>query len=139
MVDAKPRKMSLFKGYKNIDSWDPKELVISPNLPIDVDPLVCKTCKLFAMAPRQCINCFSLVCCNCVAKSGDSKNCPTCKSQGGKPNSLDNPNVLNDETHKLLERVSFVCPNVCGVRNLEMLEVHTHLIFFCEKGASENK
>jgi len=108
-------------------------------VPIDVEPLICKTCKLFALAPRQCINCFNLVCSRCVQKSGDSKNCPTCKSQGGKPNSLDNPNVLNDATHTLLDRISFVCPNSCGVKNLEMLEVNTHLLFFCEKGNSENK
>ena len=71
--------------------------------------------------------------------SGDYKNCPSCKINGGKPNSLDNPNILSVEIMTLLSKISFACPNECGARNIEFLDLHQHLIFYCEVGTSNNK
>ena len=71
--------------------------------------------------------------------SGDYKNCPSCKSNGGKPNSLDNPNILSAEVTNLISKISFACPNICGVRNIEFLDLHHHLIFDCVVGASNSK
>ena len=133
------QKLLLFKGYKNIESLDPNELIISPNHPIDIELIVCKSCKLFALLPRQCVNCNSLVCNTCVLVSGDNKNCPACKLTGGKPNSLDNPNILSQQVMTLLTRISFACPNECGIRNIEFLDLHSHLIFYCENGTSTTK
>jgi hypothetical protein len=49
----KPRlTQALFKGYKNIESLDPNELIISPNHPINIELIVCKSCKMFALLPR---------------------------------------------------------------------------------------
>jgi hypothetical protein len=45
-------KPMLFKGYKNIESLDPNELIISPNQPINIELIVCKSCKMFALLPR---------------------------------------------------------------------------------------
>jgi len=58
---------------------------------------------------------------------------------GGKPNSLDYPNILNPELEPLLKQISFVCPNKCGEQNIDFLDLHQHMTFFCAKGTSENK
>ena len=130
----------LFQGYRNIESLDPAELVVSDKQPIDIDAIICKTCKMFALNPQQCINCDSLVCCKCVQRSGDSRNCPTCMINGGRPDSLNNPNVITSEkTQQIINRVTFQCPYACGERNIELMDIQLHILFFCTRAVSENK
>jgi len=93
----------LFKGYRNIESLDPNEFIRSDKHSIDIEKLVCKTCKLFAVMPRECVTCHHLICNKCVLKAGDSKNCPSCKLSGGKPNSLDYPNIISHELEPILK------------------------------------
>ena len=52
-------------SYSNISELQPELLNISTTNPYQLDFLVCRVCKQFAIAPRQCCVCKALTCNEC--------------------------------------------------------------------------
>ena len=105
-------------SYSNISELQPELLNISTTNPYQLDFLVCKVCKNFAIAPRQCCVCKYLTCNEC-SKDIVGDICPNCAENGIVQGVLGEPNVIEADAAALAEKVSFICPYNCGKRNLK--------------------
>ena len=126
------------KSYSNISELQPELLNLSTSNPYQLEHLVCRICKQFAIAPRQCCVCSTLTCNECSKVEG-GEICANCKENGILKGLLGPPNILEADAAALAERVSFVCPYKCGKRNLKFQELEMHALWFCDQKPVETK
>lgn len=93
-------------SYSNISELQPELLNLSTNNPYQLDFLVCRVCKQFAIAPRQCCVCKALTCNEC-SNHPQGEICEHCKTNGYLQGILGPPNVLEADAAELAEKVSF--------------------------------
>ena len=109
-------------SYSNISELQPQLLDISTTNPYQLDFLVCRVCRQFAIAPRQCCVCKALTCNECSKDEG-GEICAHCKENGYLQGLLGPPNLLEADAAELSEKVSFACPYNCDKKNLKFQEI----------------
>ena len=105
-------------SYANIAELQPELLNISTTAPYQLDFLVCRICKMFAIAPRQCCLCNALTCAECANHQLDKPHsCVHCPKFGViKGNVLGPPNQLSGVPKKIWDTVAkFDCVRECGI------------------------
>ena len=126
-------------SYSNVQELQPILLKQSNTNPYQLDFLVCRICKHFAINPRQCCVCKALTCSECANRTENPQICPNCIEHGYLQGLLGKPNLLEGKAAELAETVSFVCPYKCGRRDLKFQEMQQHVIWFCEDKPLETK
>ena len=82
-------------SYSNISELQPELLNISTTNPYQLDFLVCKVCKNFAIAPRQCCVCKYLTCNECANdRKYNVHHCVQCRKWGYRHGKLGLPNEV---------------------------------------------
>ena len=80
--------------YSNISELQPDLLNLSTSNPYQLDFLVCRVCKQFAIAPRQCCVCKALTCNECSNGMTKPHECARCKKYGFNKGKLGLPDVI---------------------------------------------
>ena len=81
-------------SYSNVQELQPILLKQSNTNPYQLDFLVCRICKHFAINPRQCCVCKALTCSECANRTENPQICPNCIEHGYLQGLLGKPNLL---------------------------------------------
>ena len=120
-------------SYSNISELQPELLNISTTNPYQLDFLVCRVCKQFAIAPRQCAVCNNLTCNECSNLEANPHECVgACKMFGYKIGVLGKPNQIEGMAAQALQTTVFECPRACGWVDMTLAQLEIHVKSECD-------